>query len=168
MAVTGVHQHILLLLLTSVFSYCVPPFPLPLAPAPLPNPEHTNKQVRRQMSERQAAHDDRNLARALTPAERRDKKLKKLFEGSGMGSSSGAVVGGGGSSSSLAAVYRVASLAHGQHRFKVDVNAKENHMSGAWCCCWVRYKWCWVVVRVFCCVLVARRFWASSFGSMLN
>jgi hypothetical protein len=24
----------------------------------------------------------------------------------------------------------VESLAHGQHRFKVDVNAKENHMSG--------------------------------------
>jgi U4/U6 small nuclear ribonucleoprotein PRP3 len=76
------------------------------------------------MSERQAAHQDRNLARALTPAEKRDKKLKKLFEGDGMGSSSA------GSTSTLAAVYRVESLAHGQHRFKVDVNAKENHMTG--------------------------------------
>lgn len=31
----------------------------------------------------QAAHEDRNLARALTPAERREKKLKKLFDDSG-------------------------------------------------------------------------------------
>lgn len=76
------------------------------------------------MSERQSAHEDRNLARALTPAERRDKKLKKLFEGDGMGSSSNS------STATLAAVYRVESLAHGQHRFKVDVNAKENHMTG--------------------------------------
>ena len=30
----------------------------------------------------QAAHDDRNLARKLTPAEKRDKKLKKLFDDS--------------------------------------------------------------------------------------
>lgn len=84
------------------------------------------------MSERQAAHDDRNLARALTPAERRDKKLRKLFEGGGGGAMGGntAGVGGSGSNSTLAAVYRVESLAHGQHRFKVDVNAKENHMSG--------------------------------------
>lgn len=78
------------------------------------------------MSERQTAHEDRNLARMLTPAERRDKKLKKLFEGDGMGSSSGAAT----TNSTLCAVYRVESLAHGQHRFKVDVNAKENHMSG--------------------------------------
>lgn len=28
----------------------------------------------------QAAHDDRNLARMLTPAEKREKKLKKLFD----------------------------------------------------------------------------------------
>jgi hypothetical protein len=82
----------------------------------------SRRQVRKQMAERATAHEDRNLARQLTPAERRDKKLRKLFEG---GSSSNA-----GSSSTVAAVYRVESLAHGQHRFKVDVNAKENHMSG--------------------------------------
>lgn len=80
----------------------------------------SHQQVRRQMNERQLAHDDRNLARMLTPAERRDKKLRKLFEG-GLG---------GGTTSTLAAVYRVESLAFGQHRFKVDVNAKENQMSG--------------------------------------
>ena len=31
------------------------------------------------MAERAAAHEDRNLARKLTPAERREKKLKKLL-----------------------------------------------------------------------------------------
>jgi U4/U6 small nuclear ribonucleoprotein PRP3 len=30
------------------------------------------------MAERAAAHEDRNLARMLTPAERKDKKLRKL------------------------------------------------------------------------------------------
>lgn len=29
------------------------------------------------------------------------------------------------------AVYKVGSLARPQHRFKVDVNAQENHMTGA-------------------------------------
>lgn len=29
------------------------------------------------------------------------------------------------------AVYKVASLARPQHRFKVDVNAQENHLTGA-------------------------------------
>jgi U4/U6 small nuclear ribonucleoprotein PRP3 len=43
-----------------------------------------------------------------------------------MGSSSGAAT----INNTLCAVYRVQTLAHGQHRFKVDVNAKENHMSG--------------------------------------
>jgi U4/U6 small nuclear ribonucleoprotein PRP3 len=77
-------------------------------------------QVRRQMGERQAAHDDRNLARMLTPAERRDKKLRKLFDNTP-----------GGALTTRTAVYRVEDLSHGQHRFKVDVNARENHMSGA-------------------------------------
>ena len=38
------------------------------------------RETKKQMAERQAAHDDRNLSRALTPAERRDKKKKKLFD----------------------------------------------------------------------------------------
>lgn len=71
------------------------------------------------MSERQQAHDDRNLARMLTPAERRDKKVKKLFDS-----------GPEASLTSQTCVYRVEDLSHGQHKFKVDVNAQENHMSG--------------------------------------
>lgn len=84
------------------------------------DPTAIEAEVRRQMAERQAAHDDRNLARMLTPAERREKKLRKLFD-----------AGPDGGRSSLVAVYRVADLSSGQHRFKVDVNARENHMSGA-------------------------------------
>jgi hypothetical protein len=40
--------------------------------------------VRRQMAERHAAHDDSNLARSLTPAEKREKKMRKLFDDNGM------------------------------------------------------------------------------------
>jgi hypothetical protein len=37
----------------------------------------------------------------------------------------------GGALTTRTAVYRIEDLSHGQHRFKVDVNARENHMSGA-------------------------------------
>ncbi|GBF89299.1 hypothetical protein Rsub_02176 [Raphidocelis subcapitata] len=80
------------------------------------DPTAVEAEVRKQMAERQAAHDDRNVARMLTPAERRDKKARRLFDESGI--------------EALTAVYRVEDLSNGQHRFKVDVNAKENHMSG--------------------------------------
>lgn len=30
----------------------------------------------------------------------------------------------------ITAVYKIADLSYGQHKFKVEVNAKENHMSG--------------------------------------
>jgi U4/U6 small nuclear ribonucleoprotein PRP3 len=71
------------------------------------------------MSERQAAHDDRNIARMLTKGERRDKKLRKLLD---PGPEAG--------SATQVSVYRVEQLVNGQHKFKVDVNAQENHMSG--------------------------------------
>jgi U4/U6 small nuclear ribonucleoprotein PRP3 len=48
------------------------------------DPTAVEAEVRRQMAERQAAHDDRNVARMLTPAERRDKKVRKLFDESGV------------------------------------------------------------------------------------
>ena len=52
-----------------------PPFALPPRPA---DPTAIEQEVRQQMAERAAAHEDRNLARMLTPAERQDKKLRKL------------------------------------------------------------------------------------------
>ena len=42
------------------------------------DPTAIEQQVRDQMAERQQAHDDRNEARKLTPAERREKKHAKL------------------------------------------------------------------------------------------
>lgn len=44
------------------------------------DPTALEKQVRNEQQEREGAHADRNLARKLTPAERREKKNKKLFE----------------------------------------------------------------------------------------
>lgn len=44
------------------------------------DPTAIEKEVRKQMEERQLAHEDRNLARKLTPAEKKDKKMKKLFD----------------------------------------------------------------------------------------
>lgn len=40
------------------------------------DPTAIEKEVRAQMEERQMAHDDRNLSRKLTPAERKEKKVK--------------------------------------------------------------------------------------------
>ncbi|KAG2437008.1 hypothetical protein HYH02_011440 [Chlamydomonas schloesseri] len=112
------------------------------------DPTAVEKEVRKQMAERQAAHEDRNLARKLTPAERADKKLRKLFgaaaveagvtEVAGAGKKGGAAAAAAASGAAAAAagvdlvcsVYRVGRLTDPQHRFKVDVNAKENHMTG--------------------------------------
>ena len=58
------------------------------------------------------AHEDRNLARQLTPAERREKKMKKLLGEAQEGNAP------------LMFVYRVQSLASGRHRFKVSMNAE--------------------------------------------
>ncbi|GFR42882.1 hypothetical protein Agub_g3874 [Astrephomene gubernaculifera] len=113
------------------------------------DPTAVEKEVRKQMAERQAAHDDRNLARMLTPAERRDKKLRKLF-GSAAVEAGVAEVGAAGKAGRAAAaaaaanaaaaaaagvdvvcsVYRVGRMTDPQHRFKVDANARENHMTG--------------------------------------
>ena len=44
------------------------------------DPTAMEKEVREQMAEREQAHQDRNLARMLTPAERREKKMRKIQE----------------------------------------------------------------------------------------
>eukprot|EP00191_Tetraselmis_sp_GSL018_P014468 CAMPEP_0177583822 /NCGR_PEP_ID=MMETSP0419_2-20121207/3541_1 /TAXON_ID=582737 /ORGANISM="Tetraselmis sp., Strain GSL018" /LENGTH=568 /DNA_ID=CAMNT_0019073267 /DNA_START=670 /DNA_END=2378 /DNA_ORIENTATION=- len=82
------------------------------------DPTVIEKEVRAQMEERQMAHEDRNLARKLTPAERREKKVKKLF----------------GNPDEVAAtqvaVYRIEDLSFKQHIYKVDINAQENRLTG--------------------------------------
>uniref|UniRef100_A0A7S1SMC0 Uncharacterized protein n=1 Tax=Tetraselmis chuii TaxID=63592 RepID=A0A7S1SMC0_9CHLO len=82
------------------------------------DPTAIEKEVRAQMEERQMAHDDRNLSRKLTPAERKEKKVKKLF----------------GDTEAVAAtqvcVFRVEDLSFKQHIYKVDINAQENRLTG--------------------------------------
>ncbi len=58
------------------------------------------------------AHEDRNLARKLTPAERKEKKLQKLVGDAQEGEAT------------LVSVYRVRRLKSPQMRFKVHVNAE--------------------------------------------
>lgn len=43
------------------------------------DPTAVEREIRKQMLERRKAHEDRNLARKLTPGERKHKHLKKLF-----------------------------------------------------------------------------------------
>ena len=86
------------------------------------DPTAIEKEVRAQMAERAEAHEDRNLARALTPAERKEKKLRKMFEDSQTKL--------GGVNETHVRVYRIESLSNPKHRFRVDVNAQENHLTG--------------------------------------
>ena len=58
------------------------------------------------------AHDDRNLARKLTPAEKKEKKERKL---TGQAFDADAP---------LVRIYRVTSLADRKHRYLVSVNAE--------------------------------------------
>ena len=58
------------------------------------------------------AHEDRNLARKLTPAEKKDKKLKKLVGEANEGDAP------------QVALYKVTNLTNRQHQFKVRVNAQ--------------------------------------------
>ncbi|XP_062155047.1 protein RDM16 isoform X2 [Alnus glutinosa] len=81
------------------------------------DPTRLEKEIRSAAAEREQAHIDRNVARKLTPAERREKKERKLFdEQNGL--------------ETIVSVYRINDLSHPQTRFKVDVNAQENRLSG--------------------------------------
>ncbi|KAK1322420.1 hypothetical protein QJS10_CPA03g00613 [Acorus calamus] len=81
------------------------------------DPTKLEMEIRSAAAEREQAHVDRNIARKLTPAERREKKEKKLFEDSS-------------TLETIVSVYRINDLSHPQTRFKVDVNAQENRLSG--------------------------------------
>ncbi|XP_020575952.1 protein RDM16 [Phalaenopsis equestris] len=81
------------------------------------DPTKMEKEVRAAALEREQAHMDRNIARKLTPQERREKKERKLFEDPSM-------------LETFVSVYRIDDLSHPQTRFKVDVNAQENRLTG--------------------------------------
>ncbi|XP_071692325.1 protein RDM16 [Rutidosis leptorrhynchoides] len=85
------------------------------------DPTRLEMEIRSAASEREQAHVDRNIARKLTPAERREKKERKLFDEKNNNNTPETIV----------SVYKVNNdLSHPQTRYKVDVNAQENRLSG--------------------------------------
>ena len=101
------------------------------------DPTAIEQRVRAEMAARQQAHDDRNAARQLTPAERKEKQLRKMF---GDGGDGGQV----GSEETWCCVYRVERLNSRLNQLKVCLNAEENHLTG------VGFK----LADNFCCVVV--------------
>ncbi|XP_071692487.1 protein RDM16-like isoform X2 [Rutidosis leptorrhynchoides] len=81
------------------------------------DPTRLEMEIRSAAAEREQAHADRNIARKLTPDERREKKERKLFDDNN-------------TLETIVSVYKVNDLSHPQTRFKVDVNAQENRLSG--------------------------------------
>eukprot|EP00249_Psilotum_nudum_P011339 c23111_g1_i1 orf=19-3165(+) len=81
------------------------------------DPTKLEMEIRTAAAEREQAHTDRNLARKLTPAERQEKKERKLFDDPN-------------TLETIVSVYRVNDLSHPQTRFKVDINAQENRLTG--------------------------------------
>ena len=81
------------------------------------DPTAVEQEVRRQMAERLQSHADHNEAMKLTPAERREKKLKKMFNPSEGGEVH-------------VAVYRVGNLVNRRNQYKVRTNANQNELTG--------------------------------------
>nr|XP_011469725.1 PREDICTED: U4/U6 small nuclear ribonucleoprotein Prp3 [Fragaria vesca subsp. vesca] len=81
------------------------------------DPTRLEKEIRSAAAEREQAHIDRNIARKLTPAERREKKERKLF-------------GDPNNVETIVSVYKINDLSHPKARFKIDVNARENRLTG--------------------------------------
>ncbi|KAK4836739.1 hypothetical protein QYF36_027249, partial [Acer negundo] len=81
------------------------------------DPTRLEKEIRSAAAEREQAHIDRNIARKLTPAERREKKERKLFDDPN-------------TVETIVSVYKINDLSHPKTRFKVDVNAHENRLTG--------------------------------------
>ncbi|XP_039070548.1 protein RDM16-like isoform X2 [Hibiscus syriacus] len=81
------------------------------------DPTKLEMEIRSAAAVREQAHVDRNIARKLTPAERREKKERKLFDDPS-------------TVETIVSVYRINDLSHPKTRFKVDVNAQENRLTG--------------------------------------
>ncbi|KAL9402570.1 hypothetical protein Peur_006419 [Populus x canadensis] len=94
------------------------------------DPTRLEKQIRTAAAEREQAHIDRNTARKLTPAERREKKERKLFDDPN-------------TMETNVSIYRINNLSDKKTRFKVDVNAHENRLTG-----------CTVITEGICVVVV--------------
>uniref|UniRef100_M4B1E1 Uncharacterized protein n=1 Tax=Hyaloperonospora arabidopsidis (strain Emoy2) TaxID=559515 RepID=M4B1E1_HYAAE len=80
------------------------------------DPSAIERKVREQIAQREKNHEMRNLARKLTPEERREKRLRKIKD-----DAAGDI---------HVALFKVPDLSNPQHRFKVDVNAQQYHLTG--------------------------------------
>jgi len=93
------------------------------------DPTQIEKMVRAEMEERAKAHNARNQERKLTPEQKRLKKMKKMKEDTSL--------------ITYVALFRVGKLSDVRHKYKVEMNAQQNFLTG-----------CAVLYRVCCLVLV--------------
>ncbi|KAF3509378.1 hypothetical protein F2Q69_00008173 [Brassica cretica] len=89
-----------------------------LGPEATQDPTKLEKEIRTAAAEREQAHVDRNTARKLTPAEKREKKERKLFDDPTT------------TLETIVSVYKVNKLSHPKTRFKVEMNARQNRLTG--------------------------------------
>ncbi|KAJ0233751.1 Protein RDM16 [Hirschfeldia incana] len=82
------------------------------------DPTKLEREIRTAAAEREQAHVDRNTARKLTPAEKREKKERKLFDDPTT------------TLETIVSVYKVNKLSHPKTRFKVLMNARQNRLTG--------------------------------------
>ncbi|VDN60251.1 unnamed protein product [Dracunculus medinensis] len=80
------------------------------------DPTKMEAHVRKQIAERQRKHHIENQQRKLTKEQKTEKKIKKIKEDTSLAVHT--------------AVYKVKSLSHPAKKFKVEMNAKQLHMTG--------------------------------------
>ncbi|XP_071787847.1 U4/U6 small nuclear ribonucleoprotein Prp3-like [Asterias amurensis] len=80
------------------------------------DPTKVEAHVRAQMAKRQRTHEEANAARKLTADQRKEKKVRKIKEDTSAGIN--------------VTVYCVRNLKNPAHRFKVEANANQLHMTG--------------------------------------
>ena len=85
------------------------------------DPSAVEKRVREEVAERQKEHEMANLAKKLTPEEKRAKTIKKIKKDA--------------AEELQVALFRVPDMADPRLRFKVDVNAQQWHLTGALVLC---------------------------------
>ncbi|CAG9532862.1 unnamed protein product [Cercopithifilaria johnstoni] len=80
------------------------------------DPTKVEAHVRKQMADRQRKHEAANQQRKLTKEQRSEKKIRKIKEDTSL--------------AVYMTVYKIKSLAHPAKKFKVEMNAKQLHMTG--------------------------------------
>jgi U4/U6 small nuclear ribonucleoprotein PRP3 len=80
------------------------------------DPTAAEKLVRAETAARETRHHERNQSRKLTPEERKEKLLKKFQEDTSLKTS--------------VTLFRVEDISSGKHRFKVEMNAQQLHLTG--------------------------------------